>query len=233
MAANDLRVTVLAFALLVAISLHPARAAGERELELVMTRNPDLANGEVLYRTCSACHGPNGEGVSDGTVPALAGQPFSVLARQIVNFRAGTRSDERMVHFTDRRHLAFSQPIADVAGYISKLRRPAGKIVSSPPPPRPRSPSPLPPSPPQNAERGAMVYVRTCERCHGPVAEGDENMVMPRLASQHYEYLVKQLKDAAEGRRPDLAAAHEGMSRKLTPDEMQAVAAWLASLPAD
>jgi len=217
MAANELRVTVLAFGLLVAISLPPAWAAGERELELVMTRNPDLENGEVLYRTCSACHGPNGEGVSDGTVPALAGQPFSVLARQIVNFRAGTRSDERMVHFTDRKHLAFSQPIADVAGYISKLKRPAGKTV----PPQP------------NAERGAMVYVRTCERCHGPVAEGDENMVMPRLASQHYEYLVKQLRDAAEGRRPDLAAAHEGMSRKLTPDEMQAVAAWLASLPAD
>jgi cytochrome c553 len=55
---------------------------------------------------------------------------------------------------------------------------------------------------------------------------------MPRLASQHYEYLVKQLTDAAEGRRPDLAAAHEGLSRDLKPEQTSAVAAWLASLPA-
>lgn len=194
-----------------------ALAAGERELELVMTRNPDLANGEVLYRTCAACHGPNGEGLSDGTVPSLAGQPFTVIARQIVNFRSGTRSDERMVHFTDRQHLSFSQPIADVSAYISRLKRPA---------------KPVPPARP-NAERGAMVYVRSCEACHGPVAEGDENMVMPRLASQRYEYLVKQLQDAAEGRRPDLAAAHKGVPRALTSEQTQAVAAWLASLPPD
>jgi len=211
-----LRFAPIAIGLLAATTfVSGARAAGERELELVMTRNPDPANGAVIYRTCAACHGANGEGVSDGTVPALAGQPFSVIVRQIVDFRAGTRADERMLHFTDRQHLSFSQPIADVAAHISRLERPAGKS-------RPARPG---------AERGAMVYVRTCERCHGPLAEGDENTVMPRLASQHYEYLVKQLTDAAEGRRPDLAAAHEGAPRALAAGQIEAVAAWLASLP--
>jgi cytochrome c553 len=211
------KLPVIAAALLGATVVSTSFAAGERELTRVMTRIPDLGNGEQIYRTCAACHGAHGEGIGDGSVPALAGQPFSVIARQIVDFRSGTRNDERMAHFTDQTHLSFSQPIADVAGYISKLKRLPGRSA----PVRP------------DAERGAMVYVRNCEVCHGPVGEGDENMVMPRVASQRYEYIVKQLKDAAEGRRPDLAEAHTGMKRELAPDEVKAVAAWLESLPPD
>ena len=187
----------------------------QRELDLVMSRNPNIENGAKLYETCAACHGAKGEGASDGSIPALAGQSFMVIAKQVVDFRAGVRADARMEHFSDRRHLSFSQPIADVAFYIAKL------------------PAPRPGTPPAGASlsRGALEYARSCERCHGVSGEGKEDTLSPRLASQHYEYLVRQLNDVAENRRPAMAEVHASLVRRGSPEELEAIAAFLSSLP--
>ena len=196
------------------ISIASGAQPGERELDLVMTRNPDLQNGAALYATCAACHGPNGEGITDGSVPSLVGQPYTVIAAQIVAFRAGTRGDPRMVHFSDRRHLSFSQPIADVAAYIARLKPIEAK----------RS------TPPSDDSRAALGYARSCERCHGSAAEGKEDPGTPRLASQHFEYLVKQLDDAAAGHRVTMANAHAALPTSLTRDQLVSIARYLASL---
>jgi cytochrome c oxidase subunit 2 len=184
----------------------------QREFDLVLKRTPDAKNGALLYETCAACHGRAGEGVNDGTVPVLAGQSFTVIAKQLVDFRAGARGDSRMVHFTSGRHLAYSQHIADVAAYIASL------------PPRP-STSPAT----TTFEHGAVIYARSCERCHGPLGEGKEDTLAPRLASQHAEYLVRQLDDAAEGRRPAMAESHAPLIRNLKRNELLAVTSYLAS----
>jgi cytochrome c553 len=158
---------------------------------------------------------PAGEGASDGTVPVLAGQPYTVIAKQIVDFRAGVRGDPRMAHFTDRRHLAFSQPIADVAMYIARLPAPRAKV----------------PPASESVVHGAMLYARACERCHGVSAEGKEDTLAPRLASQHFGYVLQQLNDAAEGRRPPMAETHTNLVRDLRSGDLKAVAAFLTSLP--
>jgi cytochrome c553 len=184
------------------------------ELGLVLTRAPNPENGAALYTTCAACHGAKGEGASDGTVPAIAEQSYTVVAKQIVDFRAGKRSDPRMEHFTDRRHLAFSQSVADVALYISRL------------------PHAAPKAPPAGADvdRGAMAYARACARCHGELAEGKEDTLAPRLAGQHYQYTLAQLDAAPSGYRPTMVQSHSSFKDVLTRSELEAVAGYLTTL---
>ena len=191
-----------------------AAPVAEWELGLVLTRNPDPKEGAALYSTCAACHGTKGEGATDGTVPAIGGQSYTVVAKQIVDFRAGMRSDPRMEHFTNRQHLSFSQPIADVSMYIASL-----------PPPAPKA---APPG--ANTDRGAMAYARTCARCHGELGEGKEDTLAPRLAGQHYPYILRQLDAAPNAQRKTMAPSHAGLPKTLARGELESIAAHLTTL---
>jgi cytochrome c oxidase subunit 2 len=190
-----------------------ALPVAQREFDLVLRRTPDVKNGASIYETCAACHGASGEGVGDGTVPVLAGQSFNVLAKQLVDFRAGQRADPRMAHFAASRHLAYSQHIADVAAYIASL-----------PPPRPKKSDDA-----GTRSHGLAIYARSCERCHGPSGEGKGDFLAPRLASQHAKYLSRQLEDAAEGRRPAMSETHGPLVRTLTDNDIRAVTGYLES----
>jgi cytochrome c553 len=199
---------------LVCVSGVPCAAPGaQRELDLVLQRTPDPQNGAKLYETCAACHGNQGEGVSDGSVPAIGGQLFSFVAKQLVDFRNGVRSDPRMQHFADSRHLAYSQYIADVAAYVSTLRVAAPQQQESS----------------RASARGAMLYARSCERCHGAVGEGNEGELVPRVAGQHFDYMQGQLQRSAQS-RPDMTNAHARVLGSLSKDELVAVTHYLANL---
>ncbi len=189
-----------------------AAEAQQRELEHVMSRKPDAARGAALYETCAACHGERGEGVADGSVPAIGGQHYAVIVKQLADFRADLRSDMRMQHFADTRHLSHAQQIADVAAYISKL-----------PPPQPAAAIPE-----ELVARGGAVYARRCERCHGAVGEGDAETFMPRIAAQHAVYLRQQLDEAAAGRRRSMIRSHADFARSLSDADKAAVVAWVA-----
>jgi cytochrome c553 len=174
----------------------------------------DPARGAALYDTCSACHGPRGDGVADGTVPAIAGQHRRVLIKQLVDFRHDRRWDVRMEHFADRHHLAGAQDIADVAAYVNELQRS-----------RPASFGPG-----EEVRHGAGVYIRDCAACHGASGQGDGDKLVPRLAGQHFEYLVRQLHDATEGRRPNMLGEHERLLRRFDRQDINGVADYLSRL---
>jgi len=203
-----------ALAYLALSSAVTAAPVAQWELGLVLTRTPELKNGAALYETCAACHGPGGEGASDGTIPAIAGQSYTVLAKQIVDFRAGLRGDPRMEHSVDRKHLSFSQPVADVALYVSRLP----------------SPGPKPPPNGVSVAQGATAYAHACARCHGESGEGKEDTLAPRLAGQHYAYLLKQLDAAPNGDRRTMVQSHAGLHESLSRSELEGVAAYLTTL---
>ena len=184
-----------------------------RELDQILGRTVDPAHGARLYETCAACHGAQGEGLGDGSVPMIAGQPFAVIAKQLVDFRSGVRIDSRMQHFADTTHLSYSQEVADVASYVSQLR--------------PR----VPDSQGTNATggRAALLYIRRCERCHGTMAEGNGDGLAPRLAGQRSEYIARQLSDKG-ALRPSLKDAHIGIAGSLSPEDVVALAATLSTL---
>jgi cytochrome c553 len=188
--------------------------------EAVRSR-PDLERGAALFRECAMCHGPFGGGSEDGNIPRIAGQHFNVLVRQLVDYRHNERWDVRMEHYAGRRLLADPQSIADVAGYVSQLSREQPRKVGDG----------------ELVKRGAAVYAARCASCHGRTGEGNDSAVIPRVAGQQYDYLLRQLHDAVDGRRPNFSPAHVKLLAKLDRDDLNGVADYLSRLdwngPAD
>jgi cytochrome c553 len=212
------------FALLSLLSVSQAQApdprnARNQEFIDAAQLEPNLERGAKLFQTCAACHGDDGRGTADGEIPAIAGQHGSVLLKQLTDFRHDLRWDERMHFFTDRHHLAGPQELTDVAAYVASLPRfpTSGKSIGDG----------------SSLGKGASVYFRECERCHGPLGEGDVQMYWPRLAGQHYVYLLRQLQDTAHDRRPGMNPAHVQMLGRLSPEEMRGVADYLSRVSPD
>jgi cytochrome c553 len=153
---------------------------------------PDVVRGNALYSRCAACHRADGSGSPDGLTPAIAAQHFRVVARQLVDYRHHQRWDPRMEHISDGQQMSSVQDIADLAAYISAL------------PPTLVSPS----GDGEYVAHGAQLYARACASCHGQSAQGLDQGGFPRLAGQHFEYLLRQMHDAIEERRPTFSPAH-------------------------
>ncbi len=191
-----------------------AGATTDAELKAALAATPDAARGAVLYRTCAACHGPDGGGVADGSIPAIAGQSQRVLVKQLADFRRNARLDVRMEHFADRRHLEGAQDIADVAAFAASLKREVA---------------------PGNGngaalDAGSRAWVGSCAGCHGATGRAREAMMVPRLAGQHAGYLERQLLDAAAGRRPNMSAVHRGLLRGMQPAQVAGIADYLSRM---
>ncbi len=194
-----------------------AAATSRREYQDALHSRPNLDRGAELFRTCLVCHGPSGAGVPDGTVPRIAGQHFSVILAQLVDYRHDKRWDPRMEHFADSHHLPDAQALADVAAYVSQLQTQpqdslgvgSGELVS----------------------QGAQIYSGACASCHGPEAQGNAREQVPQLAGQHYEYLRRQIYDAVDGRRPNFSGAHIRLMARLDHDAIAAVCDFLSRTP--
>ena len=74
--------------------------------------------------------------------------------------------------------------------------------------------------------KGEASFTAVCAACHG--ADGNSMIpANPKLAQQHPEYLVKQLKEFKSGKRAN--AVMSGMVAALTEDDMKNIAYWAAS----
>jgi cytochrome c553 len=82
-----------------------------------------------------------------------------------------------------------------------------------------------------DAERGKAIADGTCAACHG--ADGNSQIsTNPKLAGQHPEYLLKQMKNfkSVDGKPAERASAvMMGMISALDEGQMRDVAAWFAS----
>jgi len=211
-----MRIAMLMVCLLLALPETGSGAdAAQRELGEALHARPDRVHGEALYHgMCTGCHGPDGGGRPDGSVPAIAGQYFSVITWEIVNYRHNRRWDSRMERSTDRHQLGDAQNIADVALYVSTL----------------------PPTQTSNVGDGKYLrdgqdaYSGSCAPCHGADAAGSNVHVVPRLAGQHYAYLLRQLHDVVEGGRPHFQPEHLTLLREFDQAKFVGVADYLSRL---
>ena len=219
------RASLISFAILVA-SLNTAiaqtsnpRLARDQEFADAARMEPDLKRGAELFQTCAACHGPDGRGAADGEVPAIAGQHGSVLLKQLTDFRHQQRQDPLMQLVTNRHYLPTAQEVTDVAAYVASLPRFPATAASI--------------GDGSSLGEGASVYFRECERCHGPLGQGSLLLRRPRLAGQHYRYLLRQLDDTSRGNRPGMDSAHVVMLKNLSPAQLRGVADYLSRVSPD
>ena len=168
---------------------------------------------------CASCHGPRGNSVSPA-FPKLAGQQKDYLEVQLKAFRDRTRGDPMAQAYMWGMTAQLSDDmITNLAAFYAQQKPTPGK---APDPKLAQVGRPI-------FEQGiASAGVPACQTCHGQRAEG--NAVIPRLADQHPEYLVKQLvsfksRTRAEAGAPPMHAVTSGM----TFDQMEAVAAYAAS----
>jgi cytochrome c553 len=191
-----------------------AAAVAEQELALALSATADPAHGEQLFELCAACHRVDGGGGLKGDAPVLAHQHRSVLAKQLVDFRHGKRSDPRMEGMAKKHHLATTQDMADVVGYISRLPAPNDNTLGDG----------------RLAAQGAQVYAAQCSSCHGRDAQGDDRSMTPRLAGQNYNYLLRQMYGAVDGRRLNLGTEHMALLKRLDTADFLGVSDYLSRL---
>jgi cytochrome c553 len=189
-------------------------ATAKQELEQAKRSVPQVAHGAELFRKCAACHGSDGGGTRDGAVPRIAGQHVSVLVKQLVDYRHNRRWDIRMEHFAGKNLLADAQSLADVAAYIHQLKPIAAPGIGDG----------------ELASHGANVYGRLCESCHGGAGQGDRVKAVPRIAGQHFDYLLRQIHEAADGKRPNFSPVHIRMLGRLDRRDTVSLADFLSRL---
>jgi len=178
-------------------------------------------------KACTVCHGATDRVTADAYFPRIAGKPSGYLYQQLLNFREGRRQYAPM-----RGLLAglSDDYLREIAGYFAALDLP-----HSAPPVGNASAAEL-------AQGDALVHqgvaareVPACVKCHGEALTGLAPSV-PGLVGLPKNYLVAQFGAWRSGQRqartPDCMAQ---IVRRLQPEELSAVAQWLAAqpLPAD
>ncbi|WP_245643236.1 c-type cytochrome [Roseateles chitosanitabidus] len=175
-------------------------------------------------QACTLCHGPQGRATPQGYFPRLAGKPAGYLFNQLQSFRDGRRHHALMAGLL--RNMS-DDYLREIAGYFAALDVPYPAPV----------PQPLSEAQRQRAEQLVTVgdpgtRVPACTACHGPAMAGRQPAI-PGLLGLPRDYLVGQLGAWRTGHRrahaPDCMA---DVAKALSPDDIAAVASWLAMRPA-
>jgi cytochrome c553 len=197
-------------------SAHAATAAPAGQAPAAARGDP--AKGQVIAgQVCAGCHAPDGNSAIPAN-PVLAGQHAAYTARQLANFKSGERKNAIMVGFAS----ALSpQDMLDVGAYYA--RQPAK--------PRPANDKELALLGQRLYRAGkAEVGLPACAGCHSPNGAGIPAQY-PRLAGQHAEYTVSQLRAFRAGERSnDMNKVMRTIASRLSDREMQALAEYVSGL---
>ncbi len=200
--------TVLGSLLVSALFAPLAQAAGNADDELV----------QRAVHVCATCHGDFGRS-TDSRFPALAGQAREYTIRQLKDFRDKSRAEtDVQAYMYGVSALLTDGAIEGLADYYAKQEPRPGRAGN-----------------PALMNQGKAIFekglpalgVRACASCHGDKAEGQTGF--PRLAGQHADYIVRQLKVFKTPLRPH-GVIMKNEVRAMNEAQMKAVAAYLQSL---
>jgi len=176
---------------------------------------PDAKIQRLATETCAGCHGADGNSVVP-EFPKLAGQQQVYLQREMADYKEGRRHSEIMAPMV----VPLSE--AEIAGLAAHY---AGQ-----------APSPGAVTKPALLSLGKRIYlegntktgVPSCDGCHEENGEGSKKF--PRVAGQHVPYLLDQIAQYASGKRSNGVKVMRTISERLTKEEAEAVAEYMASL---
>lgn len=169
----------------------------------------------VAASTCVPCHGQTQN--QDGRIPKLAGQYQDFIIKQVNDYREQRRDG----HPTDLRQLN-NQSIADIASYYQQLDVRA--VIK-----------PVIQSLGQNLylQGDASRGVKQCANCHGTDGMGrsPEISMFPVVAGQNKPYIIQSMQEYRDGKRKnDVSGMMTYASRKLSDEDIEAMADYLAGL---
>lgn len=184
----------------------------------------DPAKGATLYDAgdaakgvpaCASCHGAAGNS-SIATNPKLGDQAEAYVYKQLVDFTTPQRNQPIMT--------TYAKALSDddkknLAAYLAAQKPGAGAARNK-----------------DTVELGRKIYrggiaekgVAACASCHGATGGGIPAKY-PRLAGQHQDYAVAQLEAFKSGARSN-SVEMTALAKRLTTDEMKAVADYVAGL---
>jgi cytochrome c553 len=169
----------------------------------------DAEAGKTKAQTCVACHGPMGNS-TDPQYPVLAGQTARYTYLQLKDFKEGRRKDPRMSPMAAKLSKDDMQNLAD---YFAAQK----------------------PVPVDFKADGVAVEAgrkksaaELCTMCHLGNFTGQNEI--PRVAGQHYQYIVKQLQDFRSRTRTNDAGNMGSVARNLTDDDIRNLASYVANL---
>jgi cytochrome c553 len=185
------------------------------ELKTALEAKGDAKRGEASFELCVGCHRADASGRVSGAYPRLSGQHQTVLIKQIVDIRSGRRSNPKMEPFIGD-HVVDAYQIADVAAFLTALPIGAGNGKG----------------PGTQIAKGQVLYEKDCADCHGDKGQGISGKFFPMLAAQHYKYLLREVNFIRDGDRRNSNPDMVKVIKPYTSADLEAVADYLASLPA-
>jgi cytochrome c553 len=172
---------------------------------------------KIVNDVCGACHSTDGNSTSPA-YPVLAGQPPEYIAKQLGEFKSGARKNAIMAPNVTN---LSSDDMLNLAAYFS-AQQPKSRLAKDA----------------ALVAEGQKIYkggnagsgVPACASCHGPAGSGIP-VQFPRLAGQHSKYVLSQLKNFRSGDRAnDGGKMMQVIARKMTDQEMKAVAEYINGL---
>jgi cytochrome c553 len=204
------------------VATHPRRCAGSARARLLglllgaagaalwpAGAYADAAAGQAKAQVCAACHGPMGNSTNPEN-PSLAGQTARYLYLQLRDFKEGRRSDPKMSPMAAG---LSREDMLDLAEYFAAQQPQSVQVTATP--------AQLD----AGHRRSAEVL---CTMCHLDEFKGQNEI--PRVAGQQPRYIVKQLKDFRERRRTNDAGSMTSVTRGLSDEDIENLAAYVANL---
>ncbi len=173
---------------------------------------------------CSDCHGFDGNSTNPKW-PNLAGMHPTYLVKQLMDFKYGHRSNHEMDDVV--KNIPSDSVIEEMAEYfyaqnllpIKSTKKMHSSLV--------------------DLNLGKEIFdgkrieygIPACSACHGEDGLGGKEGKYPRLAGQHRQYIIRQMKlFRSRERKNDVPAMMQNIARVMDDEDIESVAAYIELL---
>jgi cytochrome c553 len=179
--------------------------------------------GVEPWDTCGECHGLDGAG-NHIKFPRLAGQDESYIVNQLLDFRAGLRTNDDG-QMQETAHELSKKDVPRVAHWFAQQSPPWPKLTIEVKVDLTRA---------RQLAVSGVPGIPACLSCHSAASLGmlHEPIDAPRIAGQRDFYIAKELADYRDGRRNnDPKQMMRKLAKRLSDEEIVSLAVYLCENP--